>query len=97
MGIEISNDQNSKLLMLNVYLPTCDDVNWNDFSHYMDKIDSIMSGYDSAYSLAMGDFNCNLHRLGANGHKFGDELLRSSNEDNLVISDLHVLHDDSYT
>ena len=44
MGIEMCNDHNSKLLMLNVHLPTlCDDVNWVDFSHYLGKIDTIMS------------------------------------------------------
>ena len=45
----------------------------------------------------MEDFNCNVHRHGANGHKFGDGLLRYSKEENLVISDLHFLPNDSYT
>lgn len=97
MGCEISNNNNSKILMLNVYMPTNGDENWDDFCFYLGKIETILSGYDSAYSLAIGDFNAHVTVDGSNGHKFGEELVRFSSEENLLLSDLQQLPADSYS
>ena len=96
LGIEISNGE-SKLLVLNVYMPVCAEENKDEFLFYLTKIDSTISNYSSPYSLVFGDFNASLASETSSGNMFGKCLQKYCSEENLIISDMDHLPADSYT
>jgi hypothetical protein len=61
------------------------------------KFESIMTSYNSPYSLAFGDFNANINKSGADSHAFGTSLLKYCTEENLTLSDIEHLPRGSYT
>ena len=78
--------------LLNVYLPYDDGTNMDMFQSYLTKIDSIIC--ETPYSCAIGDFNANLAR---GNHRFGNELTKFCNEENLIMSDKVLGKSDYFT
>lgn len=93
LGLEFTA-KNTKLLILNTYLPcsSCDHL--DEFIFYLNKLDSIISTADTHLCMIMGDLNADLQE-GVNGnitHLFGRKLLSYCRDEGLLISD-HILMD----
>ena len=97
MGIELCNEKDCNMLLINVYMPVCTQENREDFAFYLTKLDSIIRGHSTPYVAIFGDFNANITKNGAHGHKFGQDLIQFSQEENLFLSDVDFLPNDSYT
>jgi len=96
MGLEILNNK-SNLLIINVYLPYCSEDNTDEFLYYLSRIDSLISDYNSPYIIALGDYNAHVSQSGHHGHKFGEHFLHFCQEENITLSDVALLPDDTYT
>ena len=98
-AIEMSLN-NSKILIVNLYMPyDCHD-NEDEFLHYMAKINDIIESYPTPYVYVMGDFNANLYTNNGNANvmsKFGTHMVNFCDEENMVIADSYILCNKSYT
>jgi exonuclease III len=93
MGIELGFG-GKKMLLVNVYLPYCCAENHEEFSHYLAKLDAIISAACTPFLYIMGDFNADLaQKL----HHFGRELVEFCREENIVVSDYELLSGHIYT
>jgi exonuclease III len=96
LGLEVQC-QNTKLLLINTYLPCSSHENLDDFLFYLVKIDSIVTAADTCHCMVIGDFNADL-KCNSDGnvtHLFGRSLLSFCESESLIISD--YVHLDSST
>lgn len=91
MLCKISNGPHS-IALLNVYLPYDNGSNLGEYSFYLSKIDSLLSGYP--YASAIGDFNANIANK---HHRFGAELKSFCEEENWMLSDYSISPIDTFT
>ena len=82
LGLEISDKNHCKMLLLNTYLPYNDPNNFDSYCNYLAKIDAICDSYDSVYTITLGDFNAGPLS------NFGKELISFADENNYVLSDI---------
>jgi exonuclease III len=99
VGLQIT-DHDTKLLLVNTYLPCSSDANLEDYLLYLNKLDSIISTSDTVYNMVLGDFNADtmLNNNGEIQQLFGRKLLSFCSEHDLVLSDHTRLHNmNTYT
>jgi len=92
LGLELAMTD-TKLLFLNIYMPCSSSNNIEEFSLYLNKIDSIVTTADTVSSMILGDFNANLRMddSGVINHLFGKRLLTFCEGNNLLCSDYQLL------
>ncbi len=94
MGIYIKSTWHDLVLfLLNVYMPTESEENFNDFTFYMYKIHTIFRNNGTVNNIAIGDFNANLRKASL----FGTELHRFVSNKSCQISDKQILPLDTFT
>ena len=59
LGLEL-NCLNTKLLIINAYMPYCSPENSDEYEFYLAKLESIISAANTHCSMIMGDLNANL-------------------------------------
>ena len=96
MCIEYEMCNGQSLYIINVYLPYCVEGNHDDYLFYLNKIDTIVNGFDSSYVMVCGDFNAHVDK-GITNHMFGRELKRFVTESELILSDVDFLPNNTYT
>jgi hypothetical protein len=72
-----------KYVFINVYMPYCSYVNFDDLIAYLSTIDSLVGDAETPYVYAIGDFNADISKA----HSFGNELLSFCRDVGLTISD----------
>ena len=88
----ISVNSNTKYAFANVYMPfDCAD-NYDDYLYNLGIIESLRDEINTYHFCVIGDFNASLDR-----GLFGRELVQFCSNNNLIISDVDALPDDSYT
>ena len=97
MGMEITDENGCKLLILNVYLPYSASDNKDEFLFYLSKLENIMSNFETPYSIACGDFNSHTNMTGTSSHLFGKYFESFCRAENLVVTDCVILPNNSYT
>ncbi len=98
MGLQITGS-NAKLLLINTYLPCSSTDNLDEYAMYLSKLDSIIMASDTVYNMVLGDFNADtsMDNNGCTNHLFGRELVSFCKSNNLILSDLRRLPNNSYT
>ena len=82
---------NFKYLFVNLYLPYYAEENMAEYTMYLGKLEGIIEEYDVDGMVVMGDFNAEP------GKEYYDQLKLFCEEHNLIISDVEMLPQDSYT
>ena len=90
LGAELTLET-CKILVLNVYLPTQCNTNYDDYVRCMGKISSIISESDADAVYVAGDWNA------SPGTPFYREIIHLCNEHNLFAADVEQLPADTYT
>ena len=92
LGIEIvikNNNDEIKLLFVNIYMPfDCAD-NTDDFMQYLSRVNDICETYPTPYVYVIGDFTANV-TIKNQCSKFGDD-------GGILMADYDYLPKDSYT
>ena len=91
LGIELVSNNNSKMLILCVYMPTCCSENHDEFIECLAKVHSIVQSSDCYSHMIIGDWNADNNSL------FGTSLQSFCNEYNYLISDKMLLNGNSFT
>ena len=84
-----------QILFVNVYMPYCSNDNLPEFQFYLGKINRIIEDANTPYVYVIGDLNANTRR--GQHHLFGDELIDFCLHDNLVLSDVILCKEETYT
>ena len=101
LGIEIAinnNDDEIKLLFVNIYMPfDCAD-NADDFMQYLSRVNDIFETYPTPYVYVIGDLNANvIVKNNQCSSKFGETLLKFCNDEDILVADYDYLPKDSFT
>ena len=92
MGISFKTNMFT-ILIICVYLPYDSSDNYDEYKHYLAKLNHIINEHDSPYVYVVGDFNA----YTTNGSRFGRELQEMCDKTSLVVSDLNMLSLDTFT
>lgn len=90
-AIELTLSSENKLLIINIYMPTCKQDNFTEFVDCLSKIHAIKEESNCSDCLVIGDFNAD------SSTQFGRELLSFCTEYNYECVDRTMLPADTYT